>query len=194
MTHARDLQDRHGKIITMDLAYRFCPACAGELEERTVKHGDPKRPVCTRCGQVIYLDPKVAVGTIIADDNGRVLLVRRAIEPGYGRWVFPGGFVDRGEQVHAAAVREAKEEAGLDVRLDHLINVYSYTGRAPVIIVFAASILGGELCCDDEGLEARWFHAHEIPWDELAFRSTFEALQEYLGKATGDVPASSASR
>ena len=85
------------------------------------------------------------------------MLVRRAIEPGYGKWVFPGGYVDRGEQVHVAAVREAKEEAGLDVRLDRLINVYSYPGRAPVIIVFAASILGGELCCDDEGLEAGGF-------------------------------------
>ena len=108
--------------------------------------------------------------------------------------MFPGGYVDRGEQVHVAAVREAKEEAGLDVRLDRLINVYSYPGRAPVIIVFAASILGGELCCDDEGLEARWFNAHEIPWDELAFRSTQEALREFLGKASGDARASSGSR
>ena len=174
--------------------YSFCPMCGGELEPRSLKATEPERLVCVRCGFVFYLDPKVAVGTIITNDEGRILLVRRAIEPGYGKWVFPGGFVDRGEQVHVAAVREAKEEAGLDVRLDHLINVYSYTGRAPVIIVFAASILGGEVCCDDEGLEARWFHAHEIPWEELAFRSTLEALREHFGEATGDVPASSAPR
>ena len=81
------------------------------------------------------------------------MLVRRAIEPGYGKWVFPGGYVDRGEEVQAAAVREAREEAGLDVRLDRLINVYSYPGRAPVIIVYAATMIGGCLVCDDEGLE-----------------------------------------
>ena len=164
------------------MQYRFCPTCGGALEMRSLKATDPERLVCAACGFVFYLDPKVAVGTIISDSAGRIVLVKRAIEPGYGKWVFPGGFVDRGEQVHLAAVREAKEEAGLDVTLDHLINIYSYPGRAPVIIVFAASVLGGELCCDDEGLEAGWFTADEIPWDELAFRSTFEELQEYLGR------------
>jgi 8-oxo-dGTP diphosphatase len=168
--------------------------CGGDLEPRSLKATEPERLVCVRCGFVFYLDPKVAVGTVITDDDRRILLVRRAIEPGYGKWVFPGGYVDRGEQVHVAAVREAKEEAGLDVRLDHLINIYSYPGRAPVIIVFAASIVGGEVCCDDEGLEARWFGADEIPWDELAFRSTFEALQEFLGRTSQDARASSGSR
>jgi 8-oxo-dGTP diphosphatase len=174
--------------------YSFCPMCGGELEPRSLKASEPQRLVCVRCGFVFYLDPKVAVGTIITNDEGRIVLVRRAIEPGYGKWVFPGGYVDRGEQVHVAAVREAKEEAGLSVRLERLINVYSYTGRAPVIIVFEASIVGGELCCDDEGLEAQWFRPEDIPWEELAFRSTFEALQEFLGKTSGDARASSASR
>lgn len=162
--------------------YSFCPMCGGDLEPRSLKSSEPQRLVCVRCGFVFYLDPKVAVGTIIRDEESRIVLVRRAIDPGYGKWVFPGGYVDRGELVPVAAVREAKEEAGLDVRLDRLLNIYSYPGRAPVIIVYAASILGGELACDDEGLEARFFHAHEIPWDELAFRSTLEALQEYLKK------------
>lgn len=162
--------------------YSFCPMCGGDLEPRSLKSTEPQRLVCVRCGFVFYLDPKVAVGTIIADPESRIVLVRRAIDPGYGKWVFPGGYVDRGELVPVAAVREAKEEAGLDIRLDRLLNIYSYPGRAPVIIVYAASILGGELACDDEGLEARFFHAHEIPWDELAFRSTFEALREYLKK------------
>jgi len=162
--------------------YSFCPMCGGDLEPRSLKSTEPQRLVCVRCGFVFYLDPKVAVGTIIADQESRIVLVRRAIDPGYGKWVFPGGYVDRGELVPVAAVREAKEEAGLDIRLDRLLNIYSYPGRAPVIIVYAASILGGELACDDEGLEARFFHAHEIPWDELAFRSTVEALREYLKK------------
>ena len=164
----------------MDVTYRFCPACAGTLELRRLKAGDPMRHVCTTCGQVIYLDPKVAVGTIIGDDQGRVLLVRRAIEPGYGLWVFPGGYVDRGEEVTAAAIREASEEAGLDVRLDGLVNIYSYPGRPLVVIVYAATSLGGELCVDEEGLEAQWFAPADIPWNQLAFQSTRDGLTQYL--------------
>lgn len=89
-----------------DRPYRFCPHCGGELELRSLKSTEPDRLVCARCGFVFYVDPKVAVGTIIEDAGGRIVLVRRAIEPGYGKWVFPGGYVDRGEEVHLAAVRE----------------------------------------------------------------------------------------
>jgi 8-oxo-dGTP diphosphatase len=163
--------------------YSFCPLCGGDLDLRTLKPTEPERLVCVRCGFVFYLDPKVAVGTIIVDDHGHIVLVRRAIEPGYGKWVFPGGYVDRGEEVRAAAVREAREEAGIDVRLDRLINVYSYPGPAPVIIVYAATMTGGCLACDDEGLEARFFAPDDIPWHELAFRSTLEALGEFLGRS-----------
>ena len=161
--------------------YSFCPMCGGDLELRTLKAGEPDRLVCVRCGFIFYLDPKVAVGTIITDEQHRIVLVRRAIEPGYGKWVFPGGYVDRGEEVRVAAVREAREEAGLEIELDELVNVYSYPGRAPVIIVYTARIVGGCLACDDESLEARFFTADEIPWGELAFRSTYEALREFLG-------------
>ena len=161
-------------------SYRHCPVCGGALEARLLKAGEPERLVCTACGFVFYLDPKVAVGTIITDDAGRIVLVKRAIEPGYGKWVFPGGYVDRGERVIDAAAREAREEAGLEIRLERLVNVYSYADRAPVIIVYHASMTGGCLGCDDEGLEARFFQSHEIPWDELAFRSTREALREFF--------------
>ncbi len=160
--------------------FRFCPVCGGTLESRLIKTGDPARLVCTGCEFVFYLDPKLAVGTIIHDDRERVVLVKRAIEPGYGKWVFPGGYVDRGEEVQVAAIREAREETGLDVRIDRLVNIYSYSGRTPVIIVYAATMIGGCLGCDDEGLEADFFEPGQIPWDELAFRSTHEALQEFL--------------
>ena len=139
--------------------------------------------MCTGCGHIVYLDPKVAVGTIIrvADPRGAgVVLVRRAIEPGYGLWVFPGGYVDQGEAVTAAAIREAREESGLDIRIDSLLNVYSYGGRSPIIVVYSATVTGGDLCADDECLEARVFLRDEIPWDALAFRSTAEALREYF--------------
>ena len=161
------------------MEYRFCPACGGTLEARSLKGGDPERLVCGRCGFVFYLDPKVAVGTIIQMADGGIVLVRRAIDPGYGLWVFPGGYVDRGEEVQAAAIREAREESGLDVRIDRLVNVYSYPGNAPVIIVYAATALGGDLCTDEECLEARVFRPEEIPWNQLAFRSTSEALRDW---------------
>ena len=164
-----------------DASFHFCPVCGGPLEQRSLREGEPTRLVCTVCSFVFYLDPKLAVGTIITDPENRVVLVRRAIEPGYGKWVFPGGYVDRGEEVRAAAVREAREETGLDVRLDRLINIYSYAGRVPVIVVYAATMLGGCLDCDEEGLEARFFAPQQIPWGELAFRSTKEALREFLG-------------
>jgi ADP-ribose pyrophosphatase YjhB (NUDIX family) len=148
-----------------------------------LKATEPTRLVCTDegCGYVLYLDPKVAVGTIIRGRSGGLLLLKRAIEPGLGKWVFPGGYVDRGEEVVRAAVREAREEAGLEVRIDRLINVYSYEGRSPVIIVYSATMIGGELAIDDESSEIREFSIDEIPWDELAFRSTREALKDYLG-------------
>jgi 8-oxo-dGTP diphosphatase len=160
--------------------YRFCPRCGGPLERRLLRASEPERLVCATCGVVFYLDPKIAVGTIIETDTKRLVLVRRAIEPGYGKWVFPGGYVDRGEPLTAAAVREAREECGLDVRLDGLVNIYSYPQRAPVIVVYAATSLGGTLCCDDEGLETAEFDAAAIPWHELAFRSTEEGLRDYL--------------
>jgi len=119
---------------------------------------------------------------IIRVNEGRqIVLVKRAIEPGYGKWVFPGGYVDRGEEIMLAAIREAREEVGLEVRLDHLVDIYSYAGRTPVIIVYAATKVAGELAVDEEGLEAREFELHASPWDEVAFRSTSEALRDYLG-------------
>jgi len=166
-----------------EIPYSFCPLCGGDLELRTVKPIEPDRLVCARCGFIFYQDPKVAVGTILQNEDRHILLLRRAIEPGYGKWVFPGGFVDRGEEVLVAAVREAREESGLHVRIDRLLNVYSYPGRAPVIIVYVASITGGTLALDDESTEARFFPPDDIPWDELAFRSTHEALREFLGLA-----------
>jgi 8-oxo-dGTP diphosphatase len=164
----------------MELIYRFCPACGGQLESRRLKVAEPERPVCRGCGFVIYLDPKVAVGTIIRAGDDQLVLVRRAIEPGYGLWVFPGGYVDRGEEITAAAIREAREESGLDVQIDSLVNIYSYGGQSPIIIVYAATAIGGDLCGDDECLEAGLFRAENIPWEELAFRSTTDALRDYF--------------
>ena len=94
--------------------------------------------------------------------------------------MFPGGYVDRGETLVAAAMREAREECGLEVRVDGLVNIYSYPGRTPVIVVYAATALGGTLCVDDECLETAEFNADSLPWNELAFQSTHEGLRDYL--------------
>jgi len=161
-------------------AYRFCPVCGGALELRTLKAGEPERLVCTACGFVFYLDPKIAVGTIIAGRDGGIVLVRRSIEPGFGKWVFPGGYVDRGEEIRSAAIREAREECGLDIELQDLVGIYSYPGKTPIIVVYAATVTGGTLCADDECLDAKVFGTDQIPWDDLAFRSTLEALKDYL--------------
>jgi ADP-ribose pyrophosphatase YjhB (NUDIX family) len=160
--------------------YRFCPRCGGGLERKLLKATEPERLVCARCSFVFYLDPKIAVGTIIRAPSSRIVLVRRAIDPGYGKWVFPGGYVDRGEALTTAAIREAREECGLDIRLEGLVNIYSYAGRAPVIVVYAATAIGGSLAIDDECLESAEFETDGIPWDSLAFRSTLEGLRDYL--------------
>ena len=161
------------------MEYRFCPRCGGRLEKRMVKVGEPERLVCQGCSFIFYLDPKVVAGTLFTIDK-RVVLLRRGVEPGIGRWVFPGGYVDRGESVQDAAVRETKEESRLDIRLGSLLGVYSYPRSPNVIVVYAAEVIGGELDAGDESVEAGTFEATEIPWKELAFPSTREALKDYI--------------
>src|SRR5262245_20602639 len=101
MTHSHDLTP----------PYRFCPVGGRLLALRVLKPTEPTRLVCTggSCGFIFYLAPKIAVGTVIRLPDGKIVLVRRAIEPGYGKWVFPGGYVDRGEEITLAAIREARE-------------------------------------------------------------------------------------
>jgi len=161
--------------------FRFCSGCAAPLERRRVE--GKLLPVCPRCGQVVYADPKVAAGTII-EDAGRILLLRRAISPGRGLWTFPGGYVDRGEPVPDAAAREAREEAGVTVAVDDLHGVYSARGVAVVLIVYRARIAAGTPHAGPEALEVRWFEPERIPWQELAFPSTAAALTDWRNKAS----------
>jgi ADP-ribose pyrophosphatase YjhB (NUDIX family) len=143
-----------------------------------VPPSDKEEAVCSGCGFVFYLSPKLVACTVPARD-GRVLLVRRNIEPSRGKWTFPGGFVDWGESVQAAALRETLEETGLTVALDGLVGVYSYPD-APVIVVYRARVTGGDLAANDEVSEAAWVGPLEIPWPELAFPSTGDALRDWL--------------
>jgi 8-oxo-dGTP diphosphatase len=160
--------------------YSFCPKCGGELVRRLLKDSEPMRLRCQRCHFVFFLDPKVAVGTIVSLE-GRILLLRRGIEPSYGKWVFPGGFVDRGEELEEAAVRETREETNLGVRITRLLNIYSTQGHPVIVIVYVGEAVEGQPSAGDEALEVGLFHPSEIPWDQLAFPNTNQALREYLG-------------
>jgi ADP-ribose pyrophosphatase YjhB (NUDIX family) len=157
----------------------FCAHCGGGLVVQPPARGGRPRPICAACGLVVYLDPKVAVGAVIPHDNGLVLL-KRGIEPGYGKWVFPGGFVDRGETLEEAAARETLEEVGLEVTADRLLGAYSYRAYPVVIVVYVARVTGGRLAAGDETLETRTFSIADLPWPELAFESTRHALTDYL--------------
>ncbi|HEV8475049.1 MAG TPA: NUDIX hydrolase [Methylomirabilota bacterium] len=164
---------------------RFCPLCAAPLGRAPVPPDQREQAVCSACGFVFYLNPKVVAGTI-PEQDGRVLLTRRSINPGRGLWTFPGGFVDFGESVTDAAVRETFEETGLKVELTGLHNVYSYPA-APVIVIYRASVVGGTLTTCDENDCLEWVAADDIPWDGLAFPSTRQALREWVA-ALGKMP------
>jgi ADP-ribose pyrophosphatase YjhB (NUDIX family) len=153
-----------------------------------------KRPemVCSGCEFIFYMTQKVVAGTIPWRD-GKLLLTRRAIDPARGKWTFPGGYVDWGETVDAAARRETWEETGLTVRLGGLIGVYSYPNAPVVIVVYRARVLGGTLTLCHENDRLEWVTPAEVPWDELAFPSTMEAMRDFLARPDdGSHPAEGA--
>ena len=160
-------------------AYRFCPRCGNPLDSRVLKAGEPPRLVSRACAFVFFLDPKIATGVVFSYDGG-ILLVQRAIHPRYGKWVFPGGYVDRGETLEAAALREVQEESGLVVRLTRLLGAYSFPDNPVIVVAYAGDVTGGSLKIDDESLAVRSFPPAEIPWDQLAFPSTVQVLKDYL--------------
>ncbi len=161
------------------VTYRFCPHCAAPLVSKRLKPAEPERLVCGTCGFIFFLDPKVVTGAIFTWDGG-ILLIQRAIEPSRGKWVFPGGYVDRGESLEHAAVREVKEECGLDVRLTRVLGTYSSPGNPVILIPFIGEVTGGALALDDEGLALRSFPPDAIPWNDLAFPTTVQVVRDYL--------------
>ncbi|MEW6673852.1 MAG: NUDIX hydrolase [Thermodesulfobacteriota bacterium] len=161
--------------------YRFCPCCGGPLLSKQIKPGEPKRLVCVRCDFIFYLDPKIAACSIVEID-GKIVLLQRGIHPEYGKWVIPGGFVDLGEPVSVAAVRETWEEVRLKVEIVDLVGVYSYPHMPVVVIVYETAVRGGSVQAGDESLAAGLFAPGEIPWQQLAFSSTRDALRDYLKK------------
>jgi ADP-ribose pyrophosphatase YjhB (NUDIX family) len=155
---------------------RFCPRC-GQLADITF----PRSIVCPHCGYAAYFNPKPVAGAIPVDDEDHVILLRRGFEPGRGRWTFPGGFVDLGESVVDAAHRETDEELGIAIELGSLVGVYSRADDRVVLIVFLARALGRPRTTP-EAIEVRSFAQAELPWDELAFWSTEQALRDAFGR------------
>jgi ADP-ribose pyrophosphatase YjhB (NUDIX family) len=159
----------------------YCPHCAAPLIARLLPSEDRPRLVCDR-GHILYVNPKLIAG-VIPERRGRILLLRRAIEPRYGAWTFPGGFMEIDETVAECAAREALEEVGVPVRIQDLVGVYSRPtphGPGIVSIVFRGRVTGGRVQPGREALEARYFHPDNIPWDELAYETTRWALRDYL--------------
>ncbi len=157
---------------------RFCHQCGGRLRERLVKGEDRPRLVCDRCGFIHYINPKVVAG-IVPERAGRALLLRRAIEPRYGAWTYPGGFMEVDETVEEAALREAEEEVGLSLRLGRLLGIYSRPGPGILVVVFRARAGREPPQPGPECLSTGWFRPEEIPWQELAFETTHWALRDW---------------
>ncbi len=141
----------------------FCAHCGHALEAGA---GPGGRAACPACGNVRWADPKVAAGTVV-ERQGRIVLVRRNLNPMYGRWSFPSGYVDAGEVVEEAAAREVLEETGIEVRIEQLLGVYSGGGSPVVFIAFAGTAIAGEPRANDEVMELGLFEPAALP--ELAF-------------------------
>jgi len=154
----------------------YCLQCGTQLEAR--RQEDRDRPTCPSCGFIHYLDPKVAVAVVLGDDHG-VLLGRRCIDPGSGSWSFPAGYVNRGEVLEEAAVREVYEELGVAVRLTGLVGVYSEQDEPVVLVVYAGEVQGGEPRPDGrEVSEVRRFPLDGLPLD-LAFPHDRRVLADW---------------
>jgi ADP-ribose pyrophosphatase YjhB (NUDIX family) len=162
---------------------RFCAECGHSIEERFAF--GRTRPACPRCGWIHFEDPKVAAGVLVVQD-GKVLLVRRAIEPQQGRWSLPAGFVDADEDPRRAAQREALEETGLEVEATGILDVFSgreHAAGADIILVFTARPSGGELRPGDDADAVGFFGPDELP--ELAFEATRRALEAWRNRVSG---------
>lgn len=170
----------------MATEYRFCPKCATPLE--SIFRYDRVRPGCPACGFVHFSDPKVAViGLVVAD--GKVLLVRRAVDPGKGLWSLPGGYMDAGEMPAEALRREVGEEVGLTVVVGELLTVFPMENgegrRTGIVLAYATQLAGAQLAgvekaihAQDDVSEASWFGPRQIPPD-LAFDSTKTLIAEW---------------
>ncbi len=143
------------------IAPRYCPLCATPLQTR--EHAGASRLACPACEFIHYDDPKLAVGALIEDEAGRLLYTQRDHQPAMGAWAWPSGFVDRGEELRAAAAREVREETGIEAVIDDLLGAYSRAGDPLVFIAFAGRAVGGTLRAGPEARDVRFFPLACLP-------------------------------
>jgi len=160
---------------------KYCSNC-GNLVAQKIPNGDTvSRWVCDACNSVHYQNPKIVVGCV-PEFGGKILLCKRAIEPRYGFWTVPAGFMELGESIAEGAARETLEEACAEVKVGHLFASVDVVDAGQVHLFFTAELLG-EFAAGEETLEVALFARDEIPWDEIAFRSGTFALQKYFADA-----------
>lgn len=157
----------------------FCLKC-GQQGHLVTPEGDHReRLVCQNCGYIHYENPKVICGALVIWQN-KVLLCRRAIEPRYGLWTLPAGFMELYETMEEGAARETWEEAEAQANIEQLYCMYNIPRIGQIYVLFKASLQDGVFGAGSESLECRLFEEHEIPWDLLAFRSIEHTLKHYF--------------
>jgi ADP-ribose pyrophosphatase YjhB (NUDIX family) len=158
----------------------FCSRCGAALSYGPLPAETRDRLACPSCGFIAYVNPRLVVSTIPVTGDGDLVLLRRAIEPGYGAWAQPGGFLEIDETAQEGAVRETLEETGLIVEPTALVGVYTRPPAAVVVICWEARIVGGEASATSESLEVQAFRPAAIPWPSIAFQTTAWALHDWL--------------
>jgi 8-oxo-dGTP diphosphatase len=156
----------------------FCQVCGHPMSDR-LAHGKMRR-VCPDCGYVHFEDPKVAAVTFIEKED-RVLLVRRAMNPERGKWALPAGYIDYGENPQEAAIREVREETGLEITITELLDVQGGSGTfgASIVIIYAAQVVNGAAHPHDDVDAVLWYAASD-PLPEIAFESTRTMLNAWI--------------
>jgi 8-oxo-dGTP diphosphatase len=168
--------------MSQTLELNYCPRCGHALEDKEA-FGRVRR-VCPACELIVFRDHKVAAGVLV-EREGKILLVRRKLNPRQGMWSFPAGFVDFDEDPSDAAVRECREETGLEVEITGLLDVIArreHERGADIVIVYRARLVGGEPQADDDVDRVAFFAPDELP--HLAFHATRIALDKWLAVQT----------
>lgn len=158
----------------------FCIQCGSSDIRFDIPDGDNRqRHSCIKCGYIHYQNPRIITGCIIQKE-GKILLAKRAIEPRYGKWNLPAGFLEQNEDVISGAAREALEETGFEVKVSHLQTVYSVPHVSQVFMLFVAEIISKQFDDPSETLEMEFYNEKGIPWDEIAFSSNTFAIKKYF--------------
>ena len=157
----------------------FCSQCGSQVTERIPAGDTLPRAVCEACGTIHYENPRIVVGCI-PEADGKILLCRRAIEPRYGFWTVPAGFMENGETLAEGAARETREEALAMVEIGDLCAIMDVLRARQVHMFFRATLQGNEFGAGHESLETRLFDEQDIPWGHIAFPSVRFALESWL--------------